>query len=822
MNGNHSGRFNTYLANSLKQHRKGLAITALYSFSINMLMLAVPLYLLQIFNRVIPSRSIDTFIYLTILTLVAILVMSALEWVRNLTLSRFSGWIDQKIARHILSGSIALSSEINQTQTTSVFRYLSTIRQTFSSQAILPLLDLPWTPVFIAVLFLIHPWIGWVTVLGAIVLIFLGIFNEIATQEKIQNSDEAQEKTINLAASILRNADVIQAMGMRDNLVTLWDQQNNKAVNSHLNYVERSSWIVSIAHFIRTSLQIILLAVATWLILRNEISAGALIASMLIMNRAMSPLDSVISSWKTVVNTRYAFEKVSESLNHAPELEKVKEYAFTPGTLRVQEVSFRHENQAKSILNKVSFTLEPGQIALLKGKSASGKTTLARLLVGLQKPLKGQITLGKHTITVDDNHLLGENIGYLPQDVELFSGTIESNIARMGKVELERVKLAAKLAAIDDMISHLPNGYATEIGEQGANLSGGQRQRLALARAIYHDPRFIILDEPDANLDEEGKKALLNTFEYFRSNGSIVIIISHRSYLEKHVDKIITLKDGRCDCSDSVSHPEVDTPRSFLRHELRLSDISLLTSPTSENAKPRFSLSLTSGRALGIVGNESLAKDYLLDVISGTVNPEHGTAMLNNINLNQLKRSQPQSISRLGHHSFTQACSLLDHICHHIDHRNTEKFKISSIKEFIHHTGITDTIHPFLDILEKNKSDLNLTNQENQLLELFSVLYTQPDLLILEEPFQFLTSKDTAALCSYLDKLKKSGTLIIVISNQNHLVRCVDHVVRLESNNLIAIENQRILSNLLHAQNLYLDNFKLNQERQDNETKKSA
>ncbi len=536
--------WNPFLRDCLRLHRTSFGAVVLFSFVINLLMLTVPLYLLQIFNRVVPSKSADTLLFLTGIVVVAIITLSLLESTRRYIFVRIGSWLDNRLGGLVMSGSISRSVSEHRTTSAQGLKDLATVRRLFASSALFPILDAPWTPIFLFVLFALHPLIGLISLLGALALLVVAFINEFSTREVINDANDASTKAENYASSILRNSNAIEAMGMRSAVISAWDNHHGIAVDLNTRASMRGNRIASIAKFIRMMLQVIVIGTAGILVLRDQLSAGALIASVLLMRRAVSPMDRAIDSWKMVIKARKALNNVSKRLDQAPELNSSNTLPIPSGYLSVRNLQFQYPKSSKPTLRAVTFKAKPGEVIGLAGNTAAGKSTLARLLSGLAKPNSGYVRLGGVDLTRWSSADLGPYVGYLPQNVELFSGSVRQNIARMGQGDTDEVIGASHIAGIHEMIMRFPDAYDTEIGDEGAYLSGGQRQRIALARAIYGDPRLVILDEPDANLDSDGRAGLALAIAEMKRKGAIVILISHNDIVLKVVDRLMVLRNG--------------------------------------------------------------------------------------------------------------------------------------------------------------------------------------------------------------------------------------------------------------------------------------
>ncbi len=515
----------------------------IFSFFVNLLMLTVPLYLLQLYDRVIPNHNSDTLIFLTLLAILALVTLATLEYVRSSILKQLGNWLDAQLSSHILSASIARSVRKNKTSSARIFEDLAVIRNFLSGNTLLSLLDVPWSPFFIAVLFSLHPMIGGITLAGVLILVGLALLNEYSSRGNSKQSHRASNNLMDYAAAVMRNAEVIEAMGMRRQLMHRWNKKNDESLALYSKTISRTAWITSAAKFFRFLLQIAIVCSAAWLIMSNQLTGGAMMASLLLMRRAVAPMEQAINSWKSVLQVRNAISDVGYRLDNSPTLQSPKQKILPqPGDrLKVDHISYHYNRNSKSILDNISFSLKPGRTLGIGGETAVGKSTLARLLVGIVKPSSGRVRLGGINVQKMDTDELGAFIGFLPQDVELFSGTIHENIARMSDGDLQSVIEAAFTAGVHEMIMDLPDKYETQIGEDGTQLSGGQRQRIALARAVYGNPSLIILDEPDANLDFKGRYILTKVIKRLKAKGTMLIIISHDPGMLAMTDSIVEL-----------------------------------------------------------------------------------------------------------------------------------------------------------------------------------------------------------------------------------------------------------------------------------------
>lgn len=535
---------NPVLKDAIAACRGGYLSVAVFSLFINLLMLTVPIYMMQVFDRVLTSRSSETLIMLLLICAVALLVMAGLDAVRGYLMVRISAWADDRLGGPMLAESIRGHLRRGGDASVQGLRDLTTVRIFLTGPGIFPIMDAPWTPIFVAVIFLLHPLIGWLALIGALVLFSLALTNEFATRNLLMTSGGAAMKALNHAQAAVRNADVVEAMGMMPNLLKRWHKGNMEATELQSRASNRAAAITASSKFLRLLLQLGVLTLGAWLVLQNELTPGGMIAGSILMARALAPVEQAIGTWKSMVAARDAYRRVAAQLAGAPPIEAGMPLPPPSGRLDVEGLIFAHPGASDPVLRNIAFRIDAGDALGLIWPPAAGKTTLARLLVGNLAPRAGHARLDGMDVAQWNAEDLGRHIGYLPQDVELFSGTVQENIARMDAGDPEQVVEAARLAGVHEMVLGMDRGYDTEIGEGGAALSGGQRQRIALARAVYGEPKFIVLDEPNASLDRDGENALMNILKALKARNITVVVIAHRPGILQHVDKVLALREG--------------------------------------------------------------------------------------------------------------------------------------------------------------------------------------------------------------------------------------------------------------------------------------
>ncbi|MDJ0894330.1 MAG: type I secretion system permease/ATPase [Alphaproteobacteria bacterium] len=536
---------NEPLSRALRRGRSILLSVGLFSMVINGLMLVGPLYMLQIYDRVLASSSVPTLLYLTLAAVGLILTASLLEFVRARVLVRLSGQLDEELGGTIFAG---LVSHVLQRPGTGgqaqPLRDLDSLRVFLTGPGLISLFDAPWAPLFLAVIFIMHPVLGLVALAGAILLFAAALANELMTRDPLRRASSHEIGAMRFAESALRNAEVIEAMGMLPGLRRRWLNRHRNGLALQSRASDRAGFIAALTKFVRPSLQIAMLGTGAYLAIHQIITPGVMIAASIIMGRALAPVEGAIHHWRNVVMARTAHRRLKDFLGDVVKRNSTLPLPRPEGRLAVEKLVAAPPGAKVPVLKGISFRIEPGESLGIIGPSAAGKSTLARLMVGVWRPASGSVRLDGADVADWDHLRLGPHVGYLPQDVELFDGTVAHNIARFTKPEPEEVIAAARKAGVHDMILRLPDGYSTLIGEGGAILSGGQRQRLGLARALYRDPAFIVLDEPNANLDGEGEGALREALSELKERGTTVVVIAHRPSILASVDKLLLLRDG--------------------------------------------------------------------------------------------------------------------------------------------------------------------------------------------------------------------------------------------------------------------------------------
>jgi PrtD family type I secretion system ABC transporter len=512
------------------------------SLLLNLALLMPALYMLQVFDRVFSSGSLETLVMLSLLVAVALAFGYFLDTVRTRALASAGRALDRRLAPLALTSVLRQAAGTTGRTDDDVLRDVSQLRGFLGSAGIVAMFDAPWVPLYLIVIALMHPTLGAAATAGATVLIALGIVTERLTRAHAERALRTSRATSRRAEALTRNAEAIIGMGMTAAAVASWQVKHGQLLRAQEDLGATSSRLGAIARTSRQALQAMMLAVGAWLVLDTQASPGIMVAATILIGRALQPVEALIGGWKALIDARGAARRLEE--RSAPDAGERLALPSPVGRLEVERISFAPSPLRPVVIKGIAFRLAPGESLGIVGPSASGKTTLIRLLLGIWKPQAGIVRLDGADISRWDRDALGKHVGYLPQDVELFAGTVAENIARLGSVDSARVVEAARLARVHDMILRLPEGYDTQIGDGGAVLSGGQRQRIALARALYGNPRLVVLDEPNAHLDEEGDNALSAAIEELKMRGVTVILVGHRPAVMAQLDKLAVLRNG--------------------------------------------------------------------------------------------------------------------------------------------------------------------------------------------------------------------------------------------------------------------------------------
>lgn len=534
------------LTRALGDGKRPFMVAAVFSFFSNVLYLAMPLYTFQVYGRVMQSENQATLWLLTFVTVFVFAVSAVIDDYRARILINYGVVLDQRVSGRLFSGLFDAAVRGDPSGRSQVLRDLDTFRQTLTGVAAAAFFDLPWIPVFIIVLYLIDPWVGVLTTVGALVLLGLALAQERALRPPMKDANEAAIKSYAFTEAALRNGEVVRAMGMLPTLGNAWAHFRGVTIDRGAAAAEKSNAYTDTIKAVRMAIQILTIAVGAWLIMRGKLHSGMLFANMILAARALQPIEKIVAAWEPLNNMARAHGRLMEVLQRAETPTKSTILPRPKGRLSVEGVNYAPPGANRLLLAGVSFQVEPGEVLGIVGPSGAGKSTLARLLMGIWKPINGVVRLDGADVFTWDRADFGRHVGYLPQDTELFSGTIRQNIARFrDDITDEQVVRAAQLAGVHELILRTPKGYDTDVGESGVVLSVGQRQRVGLARAMLADPAFIVLDEPNASLDAEGEAALMNAIEAMKENGATVVIISHKVGVFRAADKMLAMREGR-------------------------------------------------------------------------------------------------------------------------------------------------------------------------------------------------------------------------------------------------------------------------------------
>ena len=516
-----------------------------FSLLINFLMITPSIYMLQVYDRVVSTGNLSTLLMLTLIVLLLFITMTALEWVRSQILVRVSTRLETLLNQRLFQVAFkqALFSG-GQKATTQPLDDLTGLRQFLTGNGLFAFFDAPWMPIYLGILFLFHPWYGWFSVLTAILLCIVAAFTERSTSKILSEANNIAMATRGLLAKNLRNAEVIESMGMLGNIRQRWLSGAVNVLDLQAIASSRAGLLTSLSKVIRLSSQSLILGLGAYLVIEREISPGLMIGGSILMGRALAPIDMMIGSWKGFISARDQYKRLNEILLMIPADADHMALPNPVGKLHFEHAVVTAPSGKSAILKDLSLTIEKGDIVGVVGPSGAGKSTLARAVLGIWPTASGSIRLDGAEVFHWDREHLGKFIGYLPQDTELFEGTIGENIARFGEVDSEKVVAAAKMANVHELILRFPEGYDTVIGATSGNLSGGQRQRIGLARALYDNPVLIVLDEPNSNLDEQGEAALEQALVELKQKQATVLMITHRNNVLSKVDKLLILNEG--------------------------------------------------------------------------------------------------------------------------------------------------------------------------------------------------------------------------------------------------------------------------------------
>jgi ATP-binding cassette subfamily C protein len=516
----------------------------LFSAAINVLYLASPLYMLQVYDRAVSSGSVPTLLMLTVALLIALGAMAALDGLRARILIRAGLRLDRLLSGRVMAAVVKQANAMPGAGRSQALRDFDTFRQFITGNALYTLCDAPWAPIYIVVLTMLHPLLGSLALVSALVLLALALVNELLIIGSLGEAGEAGSRSYAFAETSLRNSHVIEAMGMLGGLVDRWRRDRNLMLIAQAKASDRGAALQSLIRFLRLSMQSVILGAGAYLVINRVATSGIMFAGMILLARALMPIEQSVGTWRQFVSARTAYRRIEALLQANPPPTATITLPRPKGELAVQGASFYLPGLTRPVLFQINVAIEPGETLGIIGPSGAGKSSLARLIVGIHAPSSGVVRLDGANVAQWDREDFGRYVGYLPQEIELFSDSVAANIARFRSSKDEDIVNAAIAAGVHEMILALPRGYETQIGEGGVNLSGGHRQRIALARALYGEPSLVVLDEPSSNLDMDGDVALSKCLEKLKEAGRTVVVVSHRHFSLNTVDKILCLNGG--------------------------------------------------------------------------------------------------------------------------------------------------------------------------------------------------------------------------------------------------------------------------------------
>lgn len=534
------------LTRALKEGMSPLAFAGLFSFVSNLLYLALPLYTFQIYGRVLSSYSVPTLVVLTVGVLVVFLISSVIDELRTRVLINYGIMLDQRVSSHVFAALFDAERRGGTQARSQALRDLDSFRQILTGSVFAAVFDLPWMPLFIGILFVIDPLVGLLTLAGAVALFGLAMAQDKLSRPPLQQSNEAALKGYAFTEAGLRNSEVVRAMGMLDALGARWSTFRAQSIERGAWASQRASVLSNATKFTRMAIQILVIGLGAYLVVTGQIHPALLFANMILASRALQPVERLVGAWDGIVNGGRAFDRLNALFNSYSVAPPSTSLPRPLGQLSIEGVSFVPAGADRYVLQGLNFKIEPGEMLGVIGPSGAGKSTLARLMVGVWRPNAGHVRLDGADVYAWNRSEFGLHVGYLPQDTELFAGTIRDNIARFRSgVPDEAVVEAATMANVHQLILRLPKGYETELTDGGYVLSAGQRQRIGLARALLGDPRLLVLDEPNASLDAEGEEALMRVIDTMKGRGSTIVVVSHKPNVFRAADKMLVLRDGR-------------------------------------------------------------------------------------------------------------------------------------------------------------------------------------------------------------------------------------------------------------------------------------
>jgi ATP-binding cassette subfamily C exporter for protease/lipase len=532
------------IVQTLYKFKKVFYAIGIFTVVINILLLVPSMYMMEVYDRVLASHNQYTLVMLTVMAAGLYALTSVIEYFRSMVVLRVGAKIDVELNQRVYTAAFEQNLTKDGVNAGQALNDLSTIRQFVTGTGVFAFFDAPWFPIYLAIIFIFNPWLGVFALLSTILLVGLAWINELVSNKALSEASDASVRSTNMAGNTLRNAEVIDAMGMLPNMRQRWYSEHSKFLSLQQTASQRAHKIAAVTKFVRTAAQSLILGVAAWLVIKGEVTAGMMIAASILLGRTLAPVEQIIGVWRQWAGVVSAYKRLDLLLSKNPARRPGMTLPKPVGRLNVEGVTAAPVGTTAAVLKNLNFGIDAGDCLGIIGQSGAGKSTLARLLVGIGAPTIGTVRLDGADISKWNKDELGPNIGYLPQDIELFAGTISENIARFGNIDSQAVVKAAALAGVHDMILRMPNGYDTVIGVDGTGLSGGEKQRVALARALYNDPALVVLDEPNSNLDQVGESALTHAIRQLRLAGTTVVLITHRPDIIQETTQLMVLHGG--------------------------------------------------------------------------------------------------------------------------------------------------------------------------------------------------------------------------------------------------------------------------------------
>ncbi len=515
-----------------------------FSMFVNVLQLTFSIYMLQVYDKVLTSFNLSTLVVITVAAVIALAVLALLSWIRSRLLVRAGIEFDHMLSHDVLERNLQHAGKpVDPGQhNEGSLRDVQILRNFLGGNAVFAFFDLPWMPLYFLLIFVLHPILGMVAVAGGLMVLLLGVLTERLTRTRLETATKLNGHSFRITGAALRNAGIVRSLGMVGNVAARWGKVNTTIINLQTRASRSAGLLQAISRSLRMGLQVLIYAVGAYLTIQHESTAGIMIAASIIMGRALAPIDQAMATYKQSLEAKGSYGRLKALLD-APKPLPAMDLPAPQGELMAENLYFAAGGRA--IIKGISFVMPAGQSLAIIGPSAAGKSTLCKLLLNIWQPTSGKVRIDRADMASWDSEKLGPFLGYLPQDVELFSGSVAENIARLGEVDSQKVILAARMAGVHEMVLGLPKGYDTQIGEGGAALSGGQRQRIGLARALYGNPRLVVLDEPNSNLDEEGEASLAQAVLNMKKQRASLVLVTHKPNLLSIVDNIMVLQNGQ-------------------------------------------------------------------------------------------------------------------------------------------------------------------------------------------------------------------------------------------------------------------------------------